>query len=109
MKFHLVLVLIAVVPFSIARKFEKCELAREMYDAGYTKESLPDWMCLVQFESSYNSSAIGGPNSNGSFDWGLFQINDGYWCTTEGVGNDCNINCWGKLRTWYYANQLIMI
>lgn len=73
-----------------------CEVAREMYDAGYTKESLPEWMCLVNGESAFNSSAIGGPNTNGSFDWGLFQVNDNFWCTVEGVGKDCNINCNGN-------------
>lgn len=82
-----------------ARRFTKCEVAQIMYTTGdYTMESLPDWMCLVNSESSFNSSAIGGPNSNGSSDWGLFQVNDNFWCTLEGVGNDCNVNCWGEIE-----------
>lgn len=53
-------------------------------------------VCLVENESSRNTTAIGGPNKNGSYDYGLFQINSVYWCKTVGVGNDCNINCDSK-------------
>ncbi|XP_015597739.1 lysozyme isoform X2 [Cephus cinctus] len=50
-------------------------------------------VCLVENESARNTSAIGGPNSNGSYDYGLFQINGKYWCA-EGVnGGDCNMKC----------------
>ena len=78
------------------RGFSKCEVARQMFAAGYSKQSLPDWMCLINSESSFNSSVVGGPNSDGSYDWGLYQINDRYWCSTTGVGKGCNINCNGK-------------
>lgn len=108
MKFSAAVILLVLLPCAFARKFSKCEVAREMYSTGHSYESLPEWMCLVQWESSFNSSAIGGPNTNGSFDWGLFQINEGYWCTVEGVGNDCNVNCWGKvMRFWKTGNGII--
>lgn len=90
--------LVALLPCAFSRTFTRCEVAREMYTAGYSMESLPDWMCLVNSESAFNSSAIGGPNTNGSSDWGLFQVNDNYWCTLEGVGKDCNINCQSNER-----------
>jgi hypothetical protein len=55
-----------------AKKWEMCELATYLnHRKGslFDRARLPQWMCLVQRESSFNQSAIGGPNSNGSFDW----------------------------------------
>lgn len=99
MKFSICIITVAVLalttPSALARRFTKCEVAREMYSIGYSMDSLPDWMCLVESESAFNSSSVGGPNSNGSFDWGIFQINDNYWCEAEfeGLSNDCGIEC----------------
>jgi hypothetical protein len=31
-------------------------------------------VCLIMAESSGNTAAKGGPNSNGSYDYGLFQV-----------------------------------
>lgn len=53
-------------------------------------------MCLIRSESNFNSTAVGGPNQNGSFDYGLFQINENYWCGDGGLSNDCNIPCESK-------------
>uniref|UniRef100_A0A1B0DCD9 lysozyme n=2 Tax=Phlebotomus papatasi TaxID=29031 RepID=A0A1B0DCD9_PHLPP len=68
-----ILVLSALLEKSEAKKFTKCELLPILLDEGFPLEQIPDWYCLIQSESSFNSSAVGGPNSNGSFDWGLFQ------------------------------------
>merc|ERR1712130_256997 len=41
-------------------------------------------------------AAKGGPNYDGSYDWGLFQVNDYYWCSGSGQAskyNDCNVSC----------------
>lgn len=76
-----------------AKVFTKCGLAKELTRLGVSRQSLPHWVCLVRAESNYNTAAVGGPNSNGSKDWGLFQINDRYWCKQGGPGKDCNINC----------------
>lgn len=38
----------------------------------------PDWVTMVAIaraESGFNVGAVGGPNSNGTYDYGLFQIN----------------------------------
>lgn len=79
----------------IAKTFKKCDLARELARMGYSMSSLPDWICLIASESSFNTAAVGGPNTDGSFDWGLYQINDRYWCTKGRRGGECNINCKG--------------
>uniref|UniRef100_A0A1B0C8A8 lysozyme n=1 Tax=Lutzomyia longipalpis TaxID=7200 RepID=A0A1B0C8A8_LUTLO len=118
MKVLFVLLLIGLVSKIESRKFTKCELLPIFLDEGFPLEEFPDWLCVIQSESSFNSSAIGGPNSNGSFDWGLFQsesafnssaiggpnsngsfdyglfqINENYWCKVGQAGNDCNIDC----------------
>lgn len=36
-------------------------------------------------------------NDDGTYDWGLFQINDGYWCQVGRPGKGCNIECNGNL------------
>lgn len=64
---------------------------------GFARETLGDWVCLVQRESAFKQFVIGGPNKNKSYDWGLFQINDQYWCKVGGVGNDCNMDCYDLL------------
>jgi hypothetical protein len=51
-------------------------------------------VCLVEKDSGRNTAAIGGPNSNGSRDHGLFQINDRFWCNNSNTpGKDCNVTC----------------
>jgi lysozyme C len=65
----------AFLIFSIASQldakfFSKCEFARTMKRAGFSMESLPDWVCLVQHESEFNTKAINKVNSDGSWDWG---------------------------------------
>lgn len=62
------------------KKWEMCELAREMYANGFPRRQLNDWMCLVKHESNYDQKAINPHNTDGSTDWGLFQVNDRYWC-----------------------------
>lgn len=32
-------------------------------------------------------------NTDGSYDWGIFQINDRYWCEHGIAGKRCNIDC----------------
>ncbi|XP_070490137.1 lysozyme c-1-like [Chironomus tepperi] len=94
MKFIIAIVLsVALINSASAKIYTKCEFARVMFDSGFTKESLPDWVCLAIHESALNSNVVGGPNTNGSFDWGIFQINDNYWCKVGYLGNDCNMDC----------------
>ena len=78
-----------------AKIYTKCELARKL-DGTFSRNKLPDWMCLVKHESSYNSRTKGPRNKNGSYDYGIFQINDKYWCKVGSAGGDCNIDCGSK-------------
>jgi len=53
-------------------------------------------LCLVEAESNYDSGVTGDQNPNGSYDYGLFQINDKFWCVVGSAGGDCNIDCNSK-------------
>merc|ERR1712071_63969 len=72
-------------------------LAYEMiHTHGFASGSISEWICLIEHESGYNTAAKGGPNYDASYDWGLFQVNDYYWCSGSGQAskyNDCNVKC----------------
>jgi hypothetical protein len=96
MKFLTVILLAALAYMQVdAKIFTKCELAQKL-DGTFPRNKLPDWMCLVKHESSYNSRTKGTQNRNRSFDWGIFQINDKYWCGDGTSDGDCNIDCNSK-------------
>ncbi|XP_073972136.1 lysozyme-like [Rhodnius prolixus] len=87
-----------LVGLSQAKIFTRCDLAKELVRKGIPHANLEHWVCLVEAESSRNTSVKGGPNKNKSFDHGLFQINDRYWCKSGRQGGDCNVKC-EDLRT----------
>lgn len=93
MKFSILFFLTFAVCQSVYGKvYTKCELAKILSET-FARDKLADWNCLVKHESSYNSSVRGPKNSNGSYDYGIFQINDKYWCKVGKPGGDCNIDC----------------
>jgi C-type lysozyme/alpha-lactalbumin family len=54
-------------------------------------------VCLVRWESNFNTSAIGSLNGDGSLDHGLFQISDNFWCNgASGRGEACGLDCHRK-------------
>ncbi|KAM9323051.1 lysozyme C-like [Pholidichthys leucotaenia] len=96
MKCLFFLILLAVAN---AKIFQRCEWALELKNRGldgFSGVSLANWVCLTRWESDYNTKAI-NHNTDGSTDYGIFQINSRYWChdtTTPGhTYNECNINC----------------
>ncbi|KAG5272687.1 hypothetical protein AALO_G00168260 [Alosa alosa] len=91
-------VLLLLVAVASAKVYDHCELARTLKAAGmdgYRGVSLADWVCLSKWESSYNTQAT-NKNTDGSTDYGIFQINSKWWCNdgkTPRAKNACNINC----------------
>ncbi|XP_017959361.1 inactive lysozyme 1A [Drosophila navojoa] len=82
----------------LALRLEPCELAGQLYILDVPKVELPLWLCIADFESRFNTHVIGRANSDGSRDYGLFQISDRYWCappeeTPYHAFNECNVNC----------------
>ncbi|XP_036154900.1 lysozyme C, milk isozyme-like [Myotis myotis] len=81
-----------------AKVFSKCELARQLKAHGmdgFHGYSLANWVCMAEHESSFNTRAFNGRNSNGSSDYGIFQLNNQWWCKDNKFPseNACNIMC----------------
>ncbi|KAK9532949.1 hypothetical protein VZT92_010306 [Zoarces viviparus] len=92
------LVFLLLVAVASAKVFERCEWARVLKANGmngYGGISLADWVCLSKWESDYNTRAINVHNTDGSSDYGIFQINSRYWCNNgqDPTSNACNIRC----------------
>lgn len=92
MKLFLLLAILAISQCGNCKIFTRCELAKTL-SLTFPRDKLADWNCLVKHESAYNSKAKGPQNKNKSFDWGIFQINDKYWCTVGTPGGDCHVDC----------------
>ena len=90
------MILLISADIGYGKIFTKCGLYSELKRLGMPLADLPNWICLVKAESAFNSGRKGPKNKNGSFDWGLFQINDKYWCRDGSVGGDCNMDCNSK-------------
>ncbi|XP_047117814.1 lysozyme c-1-like [Schistocerca piceifrons] len=74
--------------------FTRCELYHELLQRDFPEDQLPDWVCLVENESARNTSALSPINTNGSQDFGLFQINNRYWCDSwNGTEGSCHVAC----------------
>ncbi|XP_018784510.1 PREDICTED: lysozyme 1-like [Bactrocera latifrons] len=74
----------------------RCSLAREMSRLGVPRDQLARWACIAEHESSYRTHIKGPTNSNGSNDYGIFQINNYYWCQPANgrfSHNECKLSC----------------
>ncbi|KAI8422770.1 hypothetical protein MSG28_006515 [Choristoneura fumiferana] len=88
------LIFALVVVACQAKEFNRCQLVRELRAQGFPEDKMRDWVCLVENESHSRTHQLGRVNKNGSRDYGLFQINDKYWCSKTGTaGKDCNVTC----------------
>lgn len=74
----LIILMVALLGTAQGKVFSRCELVRQLRSWGSTMPAT--WTCIANFESGYNTAAIGGPNTNGTYDHGIWQINDNYWC-----------------------------
>nr|CAL85497.1 LysX [Drosophila simulans] len=123
-------VLALVTPAALGRTMDRCSLAREMANLGVPRDQLSKWACIAEHESSYRTGVVGPPNTDGSNDYGIFQINDLYWCqpssgkfSHNGCGVSCNalltddikssVRCalkvlgqqgWSAWSTWHYCS-----
>ncbi|KAF9423114.1 hypothetical protein HW555_001418 [Spodoptera exigua] len=94
---HLTVFVVALAAFCLhceAKHFTRCGLVQELRRQGFPEDKMRDWVCLVENESGRKTDKMGTVNKNGSRDYGLFQINDKYWCSnTSTPGKDCNVTC----------------
>uniref|UniRef100_A0A6A7G3K1 lysozyme n=1 Tax=Hirondellea gigas TaxID=1518452 RepID=A0A6A7G3K1_9CRUS len=87
--------LLTLVPSGVRGKvFDKCELARLLETKhAMTRKEVKDWVCIAEYESTFNSAAINKFNWDGSRDYGLFQLSDKYWCDSKTGKNVCRMPC----------------
>ena len=60
------------------------QIATMLRDEGFDEADIGKLVCTAKYESSYYTGAQ-NHNTNGSTDYGLFQINDRYWLRPCGV------------------------
>ncbi|XP_065087457.1 uncharacterized protein LOC135709164 [Ochlerotatus camptorhynchus] len=79
---------------TIGKVYDRCELANDLlHKFKFPKDQVATWVCIAYHESSFNTSAEGRLNADGSGDHGLFQISDIYWCSPPGNGWACGVSC----------------
>uniref|UniRef100_A0A670Z7Z0 Lysozyme C, milk isozyme-like n=1 Tax=Pseudonaja textilis TaxID=8673 RepID=A0A670Z7Z0_PSETE len=95
---RLLILLFLFIAANEAKVYPKCELASILRQNGinrYYGYRLGNWICMAYYESGYNSRAVGSSNSNGSRNYGIFQISSRWWCNNyQGpTANGCNKPC----------------
>ncbi|CAH0578420.1 unnamed protein product [Chrysodeixis includens] len=81
-----------------ARRYERCELARELLALGVRPDHVSTWVCIAYHESRFDTAA----KNHYSGDHGIFQISELYWC---GPGKACGLPC-SALRDDDISNDL---
>ena len=87
---------LALAAPAFGKTFTRCSLAKEMARLGVPRSELPQWVCIAKHESSYRTGVVGPTNKNGSNDYGIFQINNYYWCKPANgrfSHNECKVSC----------------
>ncbi|XP_034937417.1 lysozyme-like [Chelonus insularis] len=91
--------IIVVIAFYINREIQAVtltedQLREQLRLQGFPENQINTWICLIMAESSGRTDAVDPLNTDGSRDYGLFQINSRYWCSDSGQpGNGCNVRC----------------
>jgi hypothetical protein len=57
------------------RRWLPRELAKLLWDNGWRDKNLIEMIATLLQESEGYQEAVGGPNPNGSYDYGIFQLN----------------------------------
>lgn len=65
-------------------RLSEAQVATYLRDAGFPESAVPTMVCIAKYESSFYTGAS-NVNTDGSSDYGLFQINDYYWLGPCGV------------------------
>ncbi|XP_063150155.1 sperm acrosome membrane-associated protein 3-like isoform X2 [Candoia aspera] len=93
------LLLVCLVLKVYGKIFSRCELATILQRwgmDGHEGYSLEDWICLAYFASHFNTAAM-TQNSDGTSEYGIFQLNSRSWCTDHHSSsrNLCSLSCSG--------------
>lgn len=96
MKLLITFIGIIAISSVYGKTWDRCSLAREMLKLGASKSDLPKWMCIAEHESHFRAEAVSPKNKDGSRDYGIFQINNRWWCKPTDGGksaNGCKLSC----------------
>uniref|UniRef100_A0A8D2JH31 Glycosyl hydrolases family 22 (GH22) domain-containing protein n=1 Tax=Varanus komodoensis TaxID=61221 RepID=A0A8D2JH31_VARKO len=80
-----------------AKIFGRCELAHVLKNNGmdnYAGYSLANWICMTFFETGFDTEAV-DHHKDGTKDYGIFHINNGWWCKDEDTMSEnlCTMLC----------------
>ena len=72
----------------------ECQVVNYLKKAGFPSNTWGTMTCISKYESSWNCKA-NNKNTDGSTDYGLFEINSYYWCSGDPTSkyNECNVPC----------------
>ena len=75
-------------------KESECSVAGYLRKAGFPESTIGTMVCISKYESSWSCSAT-NDNTDGSRDYGLFEINSYYWCSggPNSKYDECNASC----------------
>jgi hypothetical protein len=86
-------------------KLNPSQVAAAAHVGGFTgKDQIATATAIALAESGGRTDAKGGPNSNGTFDWGLFQINDVHK-PTDAEKTDPLANARRAYKIWVQAGH----
>lgn len=76
------------------KAYSRCDLAKELrYKFNMPMETVHTWLCIAQQQSSMSTSKVSGFDNEGFRSFGIFQINEKYWCSSQVPGKGCNVRC----------------
>jgi lysozyme C len=72
----------------------ECATANYLRKAGFPESSIGTMVCIAKYESGFNCDAT-NKNTDGSTDYGEFQINSYWWCSGDPKSkyNGCGVSC----------------
>jgi cell wall-associated NlpC family hydrolase len=76
------------------------QVAALVKQAGFPSADQATMVAICRAESGYRVDAIGGPNSNGTYDYGLFQINSVHGYDTRKLTSDATFNTQAAKRIY---------
>ncbi|XP_071051651.1 uncharacterized protein [Onthophagus taurus] len=83
-----VMFIISSITITTGKIYDHCELANELLNKyNFPQDQIATWVCIAFKESSYNTAEV----SEDGHDFGLFQIDNQYWCSPPGTG--CGVSC----------------
>ncbi|KAJ8719034.1 hypothetical protein PYW07_016590 [Mythimna separata] len=95
----LLVVLLCFMSKTFGKILSECDLVWELRKQSIPENEIKDWVCLVNAASSRQTDLVGPPGSDGSNDYGIYQISDRYWCETDDKpGKGCSVRCKDLLR-----------